>query len=195
MGLLTQRSATVAQRRVGAFEDRYPPENRESNGAGTEDRMNLIYLWLFLHISLIFAGITVGYGVTLMLRVAYMSGQVGIMRGVGFAAGKVGPAIPILFIAGGVFGLLTGIASGLDLLAPWLLIAYVLFVIAMLIGFFENAATGRKLGPLLMAADPGQPIPAAVRELFDSPRARYLLVIDVLLPFLFVFDMVVKPFS
>jgi hypothetical protein len=157
--------------------------------------MSLIHLWLFLHIALIFSGITVGYGTTLMLRIAYRSGQVGVMRGVGYAAGKVGPAIPILFVAGGIFGLITGVATGTDLLAPWLLIAYVLFVIAMLIGIFENAATGRKLGPLLMAADVTQPIPEAVRELFDSPRARYLLVIDALLPFLFVFDMVVKPFS
>jgi len=157
--------------------------------------VDLIHLWLFLHIAVIFTAITVGYGVTLMLRIAYMSGQVGIMRGVGYAAGKVGPLIPILFIAGGLFGLLTALATGTDLLAPWLVIAYVLFVIAMLIGIFENAATGRKLGPLLMAADVSQPLPAAVRELFDSPRARYLLVIDVLIPFLFVFDMVVKPFS
>jgi len=157
--------------------------------------VDLIHLWLFLHIAVIFTAITVGYGVTLMLRIAYMSGQVGIMRGVGYAAGKVGPLIPILFIAGGLFGLLTALATGTDLLAPWLIIAYVLFVIAMLIGIFENAATGRKLGPLLMAADVSQPLPAAVRELFDSPRARYLLVIDVLIPFLFVFDMVVKPFS
>jgi len=157
--------------------------------------VDLIHLWLFLHISFIFTGITVGYGTTLLLRVAYMSGQVGIMRGVGYAAGKLGPAIPILFIVGGLFGLLTGIVKGTNLLAPWLVIAYVLFVIAMLIGIFENAATGRKLGPLLMAADVTQPLPAAVRELFDSPRARYLLIVDILLPFVFVFDMVVKPFS
>jgi hypothetical protein len=157
--------------------------------------VDLIHLWLFLHIAVIFTAITVGYGVTLLLRIAYMSGQVGIMRGVGYAAGKVGPLIPILFIAGGLFGLLTALATGTDLLVPWLLIAYVLFVIAMLIGIFENAAMGRKLGPLLMAADVSQPLPAAVRELFDSPRARYLLVIDVLIPFLFIFDMVVKPFS
>lgn len=157
--------------------------------------MDFIKLWLFLHISLIFAGITVGYGSTLFLRVAYMSGQVGIMRGVGFAAGKVGPAIGALFVAGGIFGLVTGIATGTDLLAPWMLIAYVAFVMAMAIGIFENAATGRKLGPLLMAADPSQPFPEAVRELFDSPRSKTLLVIDVLLPFVLVWDMVVKPFS
>jgi len=157
--------------------------------------VDLLHLWLFLHIAVIFTAITVGYGVTLLLRVAYMSGQVGIMRGVGYAAGKVGPAVPVLFIVGGIFGLLTALSSGVDLLAPWLLIAYVLFVVAMLIGLFENAATGRKLGPLLMAADVAQPIPPAVRELFDSPRARYLLYLDILIPFVIVFDMVVKPFS
>jgi hypothetical protein len=157
--------------------------------------VDLFHLWLFLHIAVIFTAITAGYGITLVMRIAYASGQVGVMRGVGYVAGKIGPVVPALFIAGGVFGLLTAIATGTDLLAPWLLIAYVLFVIAMLIGIFETAPTGRKLGPLLMAADVTQPIPAAVRELFDSPRARWLLVIDVLIPFVFVFDMVVKPFS
>ncbi len=157
--------------------------------------MDLIHLWLYLHIVVIFTAITVGYGTTLLMRIAYRSGQVGVLRGVGFAAGKVGPVVPALFIVGGIFGLLTAIATGTDLLAPWLVIAYVLFLTAMLIGIFETAPTGRKLGPLLMAADVTQPIPAAVRELFDSPRARWLLVIDVLIPFLLVFDMVVKPFS
>jgi len=157
--------------------------------------VTLIQLWLFLHLAFIFTAITVGYGTTLMLRVGYMSGQVGILRGIGFAAGKVGPSVPVLFILGGIFGLVTAIATGTDLLARWLIIAYVLYVIAMLIGIFENAAAGRKLGPLLMAADPAQPMPAAVRELFDSPRARYLLVIDLVIPFLIVLDMVVKPFS
>jgi hypothetical protein len=152
-------------------------------------------LWLFLHLAFIFTAITVGYGVTLMLRVGYMSGQVGVLRGIGFAAGKLGPAVGPLFIVGGIFGLITGIATGTDLLAPWLVIAYVLYAIAMAIGIFENAAVGRKLGPLLMAADVAQPMPAAVRELFDSPRARYLLVIDLVIPFLLVFDMVVKPFA
>ena len=156
--------------------------------------MDLIHLWLFLHISVIFTAITVGYGVTLVLRLAYMSGQVGILRGAGFAAGRVGPFVPVLFIAGGVFGLLTALATGTDLLAPWLLIAYALFLIAMAIGILETAPTGRKLGELLRAASDG-PLPPAVRELFDSPRARTLLVVDVLIPFLFVFDMVVKPFS
>ena len=156
--------------------------------------MDLIHLWLFLHIVVIFTAITAGYGVTLLMRIAYMSGQVGLLRGVGFAAGRLGPVIPILFIVGGTFGLLTALATGTDLLAPWLLIAYVLFLIAMLIGIFENAPTGRKLGQLLMAAPDG-PIPANIRELFDNPRARAILVVEVLLPFVFVFDMVVKPFS
>ena len=157
--------------------------------------MDLSHLWLFLHIAVIFTAITVGYGVTLMLRIGYMSGQVAILRGIGYAAGRVGPVVPVLFIAGGIFGLLTAISTGTDLFTPWLVIAYVLFIAAMLIGIFENAAAGRKLGPLLMAADVTQPMPPAVRELFDSPRARYLLVLDVLIPFVIVFDMVVKPFS
>ncbi|HEX8025904.1 MAG TPA: hypothetical protein VF484_06855 [Candidatus Limnocylindrales bacterium] len=156
--------------------------------------MNLIPLWLFLHISVIFTAITVGYGITLVLRLAYMSGQVGILRGAGFAAGKVGPFVPPLFIAGGIFGLLTALATGTDLLAPWLVIAYVLFLLAMAIGIFETAPTGRKLGAILRTAPDG-PLPAEVRELFDSQRAKALLVIDVLIPFVFIFDMVVKPFS
>lgn len=152
------------------------------------------YLLLFLHILLIFTGITVGYGITTMLRVAYSTGQVAALRGVGMTAARLGRYIPFLFITGGLFGLLTGITFGYNLLAPWLIIAYALFVVAMAIGGMENEPFGKKLGALLMKTPDG-PLTPEIRELFDDRRTVVLTVIDYLLPVLLIFDMVVKPFG
>lgn len=156
--------------------------------------MNLSLLWLFLHVTTMFAAIAVGYGISTMLRVAYGTGQVAALRGVGLTAAKLGRLIPVLFISGGLFGLITGISFGYNLLAPWLIIAYVLFAIAMVIGVAENAPFGRKLGAILMTTADG-PIPPAIRELFDDRRTVILSVIDYLVVIVLIYDMVVKPFS
>jgi hypothetical protein len=158
------------------------------------ERMDLRIVWLFLHIATMFAAVTLSYGITTLLRVAYGTGQTAAVRGVGMTAGKVGRYIPMLFVAGGIFGLITGITYGYNLLAPWLIIAYVLFVIAMILGVAENAPFGAKLGKLLMQTPDG-PLTAEIRELFDEPRTVALLVVDYLVVILLIFDMVVKPFG
>jgi hypothetical protein len=106
---------------------------------------------------------------------------------------RVAKWIPVLFISAGIFGLLTAIVSGQNLLAPWLVIAYVLFAIAMGIGIAYNAPEARKLGGVLMKTPDG-PIPPEVAEFFHG-RALWLTYLDYVLVAALVFDMVVKPFS
>jgi hypothetical protein len=156
--------------------------------------MSLTPLVLFLHITTMFAAITVGYGITLFMRLAFMTGQVTALKGVGMAASRLGPVIPILFFTGGGFGLLTAILGGYDLLAPWLVIAYVLFAIAMIIGIRVNAPEAQRLG-MALRTTPDGPIPAEIATYFTDPRTNWITAFDVLLPVLLIFDMVVKPFS
>ena len=152
-------------------------------------------LLLWIHITVMFAAITVGYGGGLVMRMAYMTGQVAAVRGVGMALGRLARWIPILFLTGGLFGLLTAISWGLfPLTAPWLVIAYVLFAIAMAIGILENAPWGRRMGALL-ATTPDGPLTPEIRAMFTDTRTVVLTVVDYLIVALIVFDMVVKPFS
>ncbi|HJW21519.1 MAG TPA: hypothetical protein VJ506_03730 [Candidatus Limnocylindrales bacterium] len=154
----------------------------------------LTLLLTFLHITAMFTAVMVAFGSGLVMRVAYMTGQVAAIRGVGMASARLGRFIPILFIIGGLLGLLTAIYTGVDLLSPWLVIAYVLFTIAMLIGIVENAPWGRRMGALL-AQTPDGPLTPEITAMFTDTRVVVLTVVDYLVVVLIIFDMVVKPFS
>ncbi len=152
-------------------------------------------LLLFAHITVMFTAITVSFGGGLVMRVAYMTGQVAAVRGVGMAVMRTGPWIPVLFIIGGVLGLLTAITWNIyPLTAPWLLIAYTLFALAMLIGVVENAPWARRLGGLV-AQTPDGPITPEIRAMFTDTRVVVLTIVDYLVVAGIIFDMVVKPFS
>jgi hypothetical protein len=158
--------------------------------------MSLFMLVLFLHITTMFAAVGVGYGITTFVRLAYMTGQVTALKGVGMAAARLTPLIPVLFISGGLFGLLAAIVGpySKNLLAPWLVIAYVLFVIAMLIGARVNAPEGKRLGMALRSVPDG-PIPPEIDAFFTDQRMNAITVLDYVVLVLLIFDMVVKPFS
>jgi hypothetical protein len=156
--------------------------------------MDLVHLLLFLHITLIFVAISASYGPELLMRLAYVSGQIATLRGVQLATDRLGPAVPILYLAAGLFGLLTAINFGYDLLAPWLVIAYVLFALAMVTGLLGNRTFAIRLGARL-ATTPDGPLTPEIRELFSSRGHVALEVFDFFWIPALVFDMVVKPFS
>jgi hypothetical protein len=156
--------------------------------------MSVTLLLLFLHIAVMFAAITVSLGTNLFIRLAYMTGQVAAVRGVAMVAQRAGPLIPMLFIAGGLLGLLTAISFGFNLLAPWLLIAYLLWVIAMVLGFTGSRAFGPKIGAALAGAPDG-PITPELRAVVSEQRYRLESIIEYVIIVTVIFDMVVKPFS
>ena len=123
--------------------------------------MSLTPILLFFHISLIFSAVTISFGPALIMRLAERSGQMALVRGVALASKPIGPAIPILFISSGIFGLLTAINVGYNLLAPWLVIAYVLFLVAMITGIGINRTFLLRLAPLVKDARAG---PGVVRR-------------------------------
>lgn len=156
--------------------------------------MDARYLLPFAHISLIFTGVTIAWGPRLLTQLAYQSGQVVPLRAVATLEVRAEKFIPVFYMAGGLFGLLTALAFGYNLLAPWLVIAYVLFATATFTGIRWAAPTSERIVALAEAAPPG-PIPAPIRELFESRRAVAVTVFDLGLVIVLVFDMVVKPFS
>lgn len=96
------------------------------------------HLLLFLHITFFIVAIMISYGPLLLLRLAYQTGKVGNIRGLAVVHSRLGPVTFVMYMLGGIFGGLTAIAFGFDLLAPWLVIAYVAFAIALLLGVTEN---------------------------------------------------------
>jgi len=156
--------------------------------------MALGTLTLWLHITAMVTAVTLSYGPSFLVDRAYRSGQVAAVRAVAQLAAPLGPLIPVFYVSGGLLGLWTAINFGYDLLAPWLVIAYVLFAVPMITGFTFS----RTFAPRLVQATtgvPDGPVPPPVVALFSDPRYRLVTVIDYLVILGILFDMVVKPFS
>ena len=154
----------------------------------------MFQLLVFAHIALVFSAVSISYGPQLLLGLAIRTGRVEVVRGVTAAAGPLVIAIPILYIAGGLFGLIAAINSGINLLAPWLVIAYVLFVLLTIVGARLVGPWAEHVGKLAAAAPDG-PFPPELRATITDSRMRVIRIADFALVFLLVFDMVLKPFS
>lgn len=151
-------------------------------------------LLLFAHITLMITGVGLALGTTLLLQMAYLTGQVGAIRGVATAGGRMGGLIPILFLGGGVFGLLTAVSFGFSLTTPWLVIAYVLFAVATYLGAVADTAWARKVVTAL-GTTPDGPLTPEIRSLFADRRHIAVSVLSYSIFVLILFDMVVKPLS
>ncbi len=156
--------------------------------------MNAISILTFLHIAVIFTAISMTVGPAILLRVAVRSGNARTIQGVAETLGGIGRFIAPVFITGGLLGLAAAIASGYDLLAPWLLIAYVLFVVGAATG---GAGEARWTADVARAAaDNPEIVPGpALVAVVTSTRGWVLFWAFNAIVLLLVFDMVVKPFS
>lgn len=156
--------------------------------------MPMSQILLFLHITFFITAVTISYGPLLLLRLAYRTGEVGDIRGLALVHSRLGPLTVVMYMLGGIFGGLTAIAFGFDLLAPWLVIAYVAFAIAVLLG-----VTANRIWPLRLAEavkrTPDGPLTPEIRDLFMNRTTVSVLAIDIAWVPVIIFDMVIKPFS
>jgi hypothetical protein len=119
---------------------------------------------------------------------------VGAIRS-GFTIGaSLGKAIGPLFTVGLLFGLLTAWNEGLNFFAPWLLIAYALFIISTIAGVALTAPRIARVAQLAAESPIDRPSPELAEALADG-RSELLFLFDAMLILAFIFDMVVKPFS
>ena len=152
-----------------------------------------MHLLVFAHVFTMFAAVAASYGTEFALRRAARSGDMQMVRGVFEAVRPAGQAIPILFILGLAFGLLAVFANAFNPFAPWLLIAYVVFVIALVLGGAVVGPWARRVGEAVQRSG-GAPSPELTTLLADS-RVEVVFWVDWLILLVVVFDMVVKPFS
>jgi hypothetical protein len=155
--------------------------------------MTLGSLLLFGHITVMIAAVVISYGPSLLFQLAARSGEVANVRGLAVAT-QLGIWIPILYVVGGLLGLATAINFSYNLLAPWLVIAYVLWVIAMVNGavihgpYFERVTA-------MAATTPDGPLTGEFAVLVADRRERIAAAVDYVAIVAVLFDMVVKPFS
>lgn len=151
-------------------------------------------LLLFLHITIFVVAITISYGPLLLLRLAYRTGEVANLRWLARVHSSLGPLTFVMYVLGGIFGLLTAITLHVDLLAPWLVIAYVGFAIAIITGVTENRTWPIRLAEAVKRTPDG-PLTPEIRDMFMNRRTVSVLVVDIVWMPAMIFDMVIKPFS
>jgi uncharacterized membrane protein len=151
-------------------------------------------LLVWLHISLMFVGVTLSYGPSLLFLIALRSRRTENVRAVLVAVQPVVRFIPVAYGLAALFGVLAAINIGYNLLAPWLLIAYVLFVVLIGIG---AGLVGPRLQRVKDMVDksPDGPLAAETYAAATAGGFVWIEVLDFAGLFLVIFDMVVKPFS
>ncbi len=149
---------------------------------------------VFLHILFMFSAVAISYGPLTIVTLALRGGRTETLRAVTSGAKTLAVAIPILYVIGGALGLVAAISSSVNLLAGWLVIAYILFAFLMGIGatligpWIERLATAS-------AAAPDGPFSAEINVISADPRMRIVRVVDLVLVIGILYDMVVKPIS
>ena len=155
--------------------------------------MSLGLLLVFGHITVMTAAVVISYGPSLMFQLAARTGQVAPVRALSVPT-ALGLWIPILYVLGGILGLATAVNYGHNLLAPWLVIAYVLWTIAMINGAAIHAPYFRRIAAVAVKTTDG-PLTGDLMSLMADRRERIAAAVDYVIIVAILFDMVVKPFS
>jgi len=151
-------------------------------------------IWVFLHITGIVTAIVIGIGAQIFTERAAKTGDVRTIRTIFQMAKPMGMAVPIMFVIGGVFGVVAFLDRGIDWNSPWLVQSYVLFAIAFILG---GAIDGRWQGKVLAAAEeaPDGPVSEEFRKLLDDRVYMISTWVGRILLIAILYVMTMKPFS
>ena len=147
--------------------------------------------WTFLHILSMFGAVTVVVGAEVWANSAMRRGDLGALRAyvrISKRAEAIGGALLLLGIA---FGLIAAMTIGWDLTRGWLILAYVLVGLTIIVGAV-NQPFMRQVEAALEANEGDEP-GADLTALMSSPRTLIVPVLDVIIIGAIIWDMVFKP--
>lgn len=143
---------------------------------------------LFLHIATMFTVVVIHSGPQILVLAAARTGQSAAVVGIAGMYARTGRAVPPLGILGLLFGIATALTGGFNLLAPWLLIAYGLFLVLVIYGGVKSHPYIVSLGEAVREGRPGH------QELLGRPLTM-IVAVDALIYGAIIADMVLKPFG
>jgi uncharacterized membrane protein len=146
----------------------------------------------FLHIILAFLAVAVSVGPELLLHRIIQTGSVPAIRTAFGLMRPLGIAIPVLYLLSVIFGFITALQGGYPLGTTWLVIAYVLYIIASILGGAIVGPWTASVGKAA-AASPDEAPSEELRTLLHSPRANLAMWGNFVVLLLLVADMVFKP--
>ena len=147
---------------------------------------------MFLHVLTMFTAVALAYGPAALMVVASRRRDVRALRGIVSTSERLGPAVGGAFVLGVILGFVAVFVHGFDPLAGWLVIAYVLFVLSLVMTFTFTNPWLRKVAAAAEAS-PDDHMSPELEALVNSPRNQALLVVDALLIVALIADMVLKP--
>ena len=153
-----------------------------------------VMIFKFLHIAAMFTAVAISFGPAVLLRFAARGGKVRSIQGVAETAISLSRFIAPVFILGLIFGLTTALLGGFNFLAPWLLIAYVLFVAGTVVGALGEGRFTSEVATAA-AANPGDEPGPALTGVLSAPRADLVFWLFTAIVVALIFDMVIKPFT
>jgi hypothetical protein len=107
----------------------------------------------------------------------------------------LGNAATGLFLAGAVFGVIAALTGQINPFAPWLLLAYGFFVLAIVVGVTITDPWMARLGAAAATADGAGGTSDELRGIVAEPRARWGTILLMAIVATIVFLMVVKPLT
>jgi len=151
-------------------------------------------LFIFLHVATMFTAVAASIGAGYLLQRIAHTRDVRAIRGSFAMAAPIGKAIPILFTTGAALGIVALFTNNFNPFEPWLIIAYVMFIMATVVGARLSGPWQRRVG-MLAATSPDDAPSAELTAAIEDPRMRWVHWFDILIILAFILDMVVKPFS
>jgi sulfite exporter TauE/SafE len=153
-----------------------------------------MYLWKFLHVVTMFAAVGLSVGTEVLLQRLAQTEDVPTIRNAFALAKPIGRAAPFVFLVGLIFGLIAAAAGQFNFFAPWLIVSYVIFAIAMGLGGAIIGPWQQRVGRAA-AMNSGAAPSAELKQLLHNKRAEYAMWINFAAIVLIVFVMVLKPFG
>jgi hypothetical protein len=150
--------------------------------------------FIFLHIATVMAAVAFTVGPVFLLRRIADSGDVPAIRRAFALTTPVIRVIPAVFGVGALLGIVAIFTNGFNPFEPWLVIAYVMFVLASVVGARLTDPWFKRVTRLAAESPdvaPSLELLAALRD----PTMRAVDWFDRIIILAFIFDMVVKPFS
>jgi hypothetical protein len=147
-----------------------------------------MFILLFLHILMMFTAVAVAGGTNILLLVGVRRRDRTLIAAI--TSLPIPMVAPILYITGGLFGVATALAFGFNLLAPWLVVAYVLFAMLAALGVLYSGPLFARVHAVAADAQAGAEAFREVMGQYQIDAALSLAGIGLLLA-----DMVFKPFS
>ena len=151
-------------------------------------------VFIYLHIFTMFLAVALSVGSEWILQRVAVTENVAAIRTIFGAAKPIEKAIPMVYGIGFLLGIVAAIVASFNLLAPWLLISYVLFIVSSVLG---GRVVGGWAGKAEHAAaqHDGDTPSAELKALLHDQRAVQGMIANLIVIALIIAMMVFKPFG